>query len=136
VKGLLQRFSSKCKALHADQAEESGTAAAGDSKSIPAFRPQPDVTAHVSLPQTAGVKHAGAISKEAVQQLKALVAAMAEKPSEQLAADHAEALIDWETPYKLEPEEDAQFAALLPLQMPGRPGLLMAQQHDQQVRWP
>jgi hypothetical protein len=137
VKGLLQRFSSKGKGLHADRAEESGTAAAGNSRNIPAFRPQePDVTAHVSLPHTAGVKHAGAISREAVQQLKALVAAMSQKPSEQLEADHAEALIDWETPYKLEPEEDAQFAALLPLQMPGRPGLLMAEQHDQQVRCP
>jgi hypothetical protein len=135
VKGLLQRFSSKGKALQAEQAEESGIAAAGDSTLIPAFRPQdPAVTAQVSPPQTAGVKHDGAISREAAQQLKALVAASAEKPSEQLEADHAEALIDWEMPYKLEPEEDAQFAALLPLQMPGRPGLLMAEQHDQTVR--
>jgi hypothetical protein len=136
VKGLLQRFSSKGKPLPAEQAAGTGSAAAADASTlIPAFRPQEaSATAHVSKSPAAGAKHDGAISRAAAQQLKALVAALAEKPAEHLAADHAEALIDWETPYKLEPEEDAQFAALLPLEMPGRPGVLMAAQHDQKVR--
>ncbi|WIA11315.1 hypothetical protein OEZ85_011438 [Tetradesmus obliquus] len=89
-------------------------------------------TAQRPQQQNASVRHDGAISREAAQELKALVAAMADKPAEQIAADYAEALIDWETPFKLEPEEDAQFGELLPLEMPGRPGLLMAAQHNPQ----
>jgi hypothetical protein len=134
VKGLLQRFSSKGKAQQVEQAEAADSAAAGDNTLIPAFRPQEmAASAQASAQQGTGVRHDGAISREAAQQLKALVAAMAEKPAEQLAADHAEAFYDWETPFKLEPEEDAQFGELLPLEMPGRPGLLMAAQHSQQV---
>ncbi|WIA31396.1 hypothetical protein OEZ86_002295 [Tetradesmus obliquus] len=133
VKGLLHRFSSKGKAQQDELADATGSAAAGDNALIPAFRPEESAaTAQRPQQQNASVRHDGAISREAAQQLKALVAAMAEKPAEQVAADYAEALIDWETPFKLEPEEDAQFGELLPLKMPGRPGLLMAAQHHPQ----
>jgi hypothetical protein len=137
VKGLLQRFSSKGKAQQVEQADATEGSAAGETLTlIPAFRPE-EVAAPAQPPalqqQAAAVRHDGAISREAAQQLKALVAALSEKPAEQLAADHAEALIDWETPFKLEVEEDAQFGELLPFEMPGRPGLLMAAKHDPHV---
>uniref|UniRef100_A0A383WEI0 Cilium assembly protein DZIP1 N-terminal domain-containing protein n=1 Tax=Tetradesmus obliquus TaxID=3088 RepID=A0A383WEI0_TETOB len=133
VKGLLHRFSSKGKAQQDEAADATSSAAAGDNALIPAFRPEESAgTAQRPQQQNASVRHDGAISREAAQQLKALVAAMADKPAEQIAADYAEALIDWETPFKLEPEEDAQFGELLPLEMPGRPGLLMAEQHNPQ----
>ncbi|KAF6250625.1 hypothetical protein COO60DRAFT_1681187 [Scenedesmus sp. NREL 46B-D3] len=134
VKGLLQRFSSKGKAQAATEHVEASEAAdAGDSTLIPAFRPdEPAGSAAPKVQEDASTKHGGTICKEAAQQLKALVAAATEKPAEQLAADYDKAFYDWKKPYELLPEEDAQFGALLPLQMPGRPGLLMASQHDQQ----
>lgn len=64
----------------------------------------------------------GSLPREAVDALRNRAAALHALPPEQLAALLGEARDDWDKPFDLSAEEKAAFTALLPHEVPGRPG--------------
>lgn len=157
VRGLLMKFGGKSAAARSVSNE--GDEDSGVSPKIVAFRPeeQPEASpvqqatepaaaaqvvqvvqavqtlhAEPALPQP-GAGAGGSIPREAAQQLASLTAQVAAMLPADLAADYGEACDDWDKPFDLSGEEKQEFAAVLPLEMAGRPGLLMTSSHDQQV---
>ncbi|KAF8057745.1 Dzip1l [Scenedesmus sp. PABB004] len=104
--------------------------AAPPADAIPAFRP---AAAAAGEPPGDARGPAGAISQAAAATLRGLTAELAaalggaDAPRDGPAAEaYGEAVADWDKPFDLSPEEKAEFRALLPHDVPGRPGVLCA----------